>query len=49
MLLNALKSIYIHDDFLPDGVVGNVSRGLFFIRHRLRGVHNVLEHGSLSV
>lgn len=39
----------VHDDFLPDGVVGNESRGLFFIRHRLCGVHDILEHGSLSV
>lgn len=44
-----VKSLYIHDDFLPDGVVGNISRGLFFVCHWLRGIHDVLEHGSLSV
>lgn len=44
-----VKSVYIHDDFLPDGVVGNKSRGLFFVCHWLRGIHDVLEHGSLSV
>lgn len=44
-----VQSVYIHDDFLPDGVVGNKSRGLFFVCHWLRGIHDVLEHGSLSV
>lgn len=39
---------YIHDNFLPGGVVGNIGNGLLFIRHWLCGIHNVLEHGSLS-
>ena len=39
---------YIHDDFLPGGVVGDVTDGLLLICHWLCGVHNVLEHGSLS-
>lgn len=39
---------YIHDDFLSGGIVGDVADGLLLICHWLCGVHNVLEHGSLS-
>lgn len=38
---------YIHDNFLPDGVVGDVGDGLLLVCHRLCGVDYVLEHGSL--
>lgn len=47
-VLSSLLS-YIHDNFLPDGVVGDESNGLLLIRHWLRGIYNVLEHCSLSV
>lgn len=40
---------YVHDDFLPGRVVGDVANLFLFIPHWLCGVHNVLEHGSLSV
>lgn len=40
---------YIHDDFLPGGVVGDISDGFLFVCHWLCSIHNVLEHGSLSV
>lgn len=37
----------VHDDLLPDGVVGHEGDGLLFVRHGLSGVDNILEHGSL--
>lgn len=42
-------AVHIHDDFLSGGVVGDEADGLLLVRHRLGGVHDVLEHGSLSV
>lgn len=38
---------YVHDNFLPDGVVGDEGDGLLLVCHRLCGVDYVLEHGSL--
>lgn len=38
---------YIHDNFLPGGVVGDEGDGLLLVCHRLCGVDYVLEHGSL--
>lgn len=37
----------VHDNLLPDGVVGHVADRLLLVRHGLSGVDNILEHGSL--
>lgn len=37
----------LHDNLLPNGVVGHIGDGLLLVRHGLGGVDDVLEHGSL--